>query len=211
MTIAEANSFGFDVRDTFYNVVTADASFSGYTFRKTRMLPVQRDLIPYLGIYIIDETMLPDGDANAGCIRFSHTVRIGFSVVLGNNDQVGLEKSLDAAYLRIMTLLYTSPVVMNVLTSANVEGVNIESITRGVRRHVFGSVGANNEYPFGELQYDVSVFYRTEWYPDITDMLDEIDVTVSLNNADTSTVQPVDIKYMLNQLREHAIVTKERK
>ena len=38
--------------------------------------------------------MLPDGDVNAGAIRFSHTLRIGFSVMIANNDQVVAE--LDA-------------------------------------------------------------------------------------------------------------------
>jgi hypothetical protein len=32
--------------------------------------------------------------------------------------------------------------------------------------------------------------------------LDEIDVTVSLNNADPTQIQPVTVKYMLQTLRE---------
>jgi hypothetical protein len=202
LSIIETQTQTLDIRDAMYNIVTADAFFSGYTFRKTKMLPVQSDLIPYLGVYIVDEVMVPDGDANAGCIRFNHTSRIGFSVVQANNNLVVLEQGIDAAYLKIMGLLWTDIKLMNVLHNNNPEGVGIESVVRGSRKHVFGSAGLNNETPFAELQYEVQCFTRSEWYPDITDMLNEIDVTVAVNNIDTDAVQPITVKYMLDVLRE---------
>jgi hypothetical protein len=203
LSIIETQSQTLDIRDAMYNIVTADAFFAGYTFRKTKMLPVQTDLIPYLGVYIVDETMVPDGDANAGCIRFNHTSRIGFSVVQANNNPVALEKGIDAAHLKIMSLLWTDIKLMNVLINNNPEGVGIEGVVRGSRRHIFGSTGLNNETPFAELQYEVQCFTRSEWYPDITDMLNEIDVTVAVNNVDVSgPVQPITVKYMLDVLRE---------
>jgi hypothetical protein len=203
--ITQNQTFAYDIRDAMYNVVTADPYFAGWTFRKTRMLPVQTDLVPFLGIYLVDETMIPDGDANAGYIRFSHTSRIGFSVVHANNDQTILEQKLDQGYLKIMSLLWTDIKLMNVLNNNNPENVGIESALRGSRRHIFGATGANNEFPFGELQYEVSLFSRSEWYPDIIDTLDEIDVTVAVNNVDTTQTQPVDIKYMFTALRQALI------
>jgi hypothetical protein len=199
--ITETNSFALDVRDAMYDILANDANFSDYTFRKTRMLPVQVALLPYLGVYIVDEMMVPDGDANAGCIRFNHTARIGFSLVHANNDQVSLERSIDATYLKIMSLLWTNAKLNNVLVNNNPEGMGFEGVVRGSRRHIFGSTGANNETPFAELQYEVSCFSRSEWYPDITDALNEIDVTVAVNNVDTTQVQPITIKYMLDVLR----------
>jgi hypothetical protein len=199
--ITETNSFALDVRDAMYDILANDANFSDYTFRKTRMLPVQVALLPYLGVYIVDEMMVPDGDANAGCIRFNHTARIGFSLVHANNDPVSLERSIDATYLRIMSLLWTNVELNNVLHNNNPEGMGFEGVVRGSRRHIFGSTGANNETPFAELQYEVSCFSRSEWYPDITDALNEIDVTVAVNNVDTTQVQPITIKYMLDVLR----------
>jgi hypothetical protein len=205
-TIIEKQSFAMDIRDAMFNVVTADPYFSGYTFRKTKMLPVQADLIPYLGVYILDEVMVPDGDANAGCIRFNHTSRIGFSVIQTGNNSILLEQGIDAAYLKIMALLWTDIKLMNVLVNNNPEGVGIESIPRGSRRHIFGSAGLNNETPFAELQYEVSCFSRSEWYPNITDMLDEIDVTTGVKAGDTQTEmdqrQQVSVKYMMQTLRE---------
>lgn len=208
MTISETQSFALNMRDAMYNIVKAASFFSGYTFRKTRMLPVQVDLIPYLGVYIADELMVPDGDANAGCVRFNHTSRIGFSIVQANNDPVALEQGLDAAFLKLMGTLWCDIKLMNVLKNNNPEGTGIESIVRGARRHIFGNAGVNNETPFGELQYEVNCFSRSEWYPDITDMLNEIDVTVAVNNKDVGwgggspAVLPISIKYMLQTLRE---------
>jgi len=191
-----------------YNILSASSYFSSYTIKKTKMVPVQVDLLPYLGVYFVDEIMVPDGDANAGCIRFSHTARIGFSIVQANNDQDALEKGIDAAFLQAMSLLWTDAHLNNVLNNKNPEGVGFEGIVRGARRHVFGSPSVNNETPFAEVQYEVSVFDRSEWYPDITDTLDEIDVTVAVNNEDVGwgtgspgAVQPITIQYMFNTLR----------
>lgn len=182
MSITETQSCAYDVRDTFFDAVSSDAFFVGYTARRNRMLSVQPDSLPYLGVYLVDEVMTPDGDANAGCIRFSHTARIGFSVVVQNNDQDLAAKTADEAFLRIMTVLYTSQSIMNVLHNNNAENVGIESITAGRRRHIYGAAGLNNETPFLELQYEASAFFRTEWYPDITDTLDEIDVTTRISD-----------------------------
>jgi hypothetical protein len=184
-TIVEKQTFAVDIRDAMYNVVTVNPFFSGYTFRKTKMRPVQANLLPFLGVYVVDEQMVPDGDANAGCIRFNHTSRIGFSVIQANNDSDVLEHGIDAAYQQIMSSLWTDAHLMNVLANSNPEGVGIESAIRGTRRHVFGNAGLNNETPIAELQYEVSCFCRSEWYPNITDNLDEIYISTGIKPGDT--------------------------
>lgn len=206
--ITETQSFALDMRDAMYNVVVADTYFNTFTKRKTRRMPIQGlDQIPFLGVYIVDETMLPDGDANIGCIRFSHTARIGFSVIHAGNEPVALEKQIDADYLRIMRLLWTDAKLMNVLHNTNPEGVGAESIVRGTRRHIFGATGANNETPFAELQYEVNCYSRSEWYPDITDMLEEIDITTGIKISETQAQrnerQQVTVKMMFEALREN--------
>jgi hypothetical protein len=183
--ITEKQSFAFDIRDTFYNVVTADAFFGGFVTKKNRMLPVQPDQLPYLGVYVAGETKTPDGDANAACVRFSHIARIIFSVITANNDRDVAETFSDQAYLKIEELLYTDLNVMNVLNGKNVEGVMIESIARATTRFIYGNAGQNNETPWIELQYEVQATFRTEWYPDITDTLDEMDVTTGVKANDT--------------------------
>jgi hypothetical protein len=193
MGITDTQSYSLVIRDVFYDALALrEPYFANYTKRKTKMLVVNPDLLPYLGVYIIDETMLPDGDANAGCIRFTHTLRIGFSVMIAMNDQVAAEQSIDAAFWRIMNRLWTDEYIMNLLDTynpsigvGNPDNTRIESLTRGMRRHVFGAASPNNETPVAELQYDVSCLYRTDWLPTITDDLEEIDITTGIKIGDT--------------------------
>ena len=100
---------------------------------------------------------------------------------------------LDAAYWRIMNRLWTDQYIMNLIDTtnphtgaSNPDNVRIEGITRGpppvrVRR----LPRSTNETPVGELQYDVSVFYRSIWSPVITDDLEEIDVRTGVKTGDT--------------------------
>jgi hypothetical protein len=156
------------------------------------MQAVQPQLLPYLGVYIIEEVMQPDGDPNAGCVTFSHTLVVGFSVMVANNDQVVAEQAIDAAYWRIMNRLWPDQYIMNALNThnpttgtGNPDNTRIESVTRGRRRHVFGTPGLNNETPIAEMQYDVSIFFRTNWPPIITDDLGEIDISTGVKSGDT--------------------------
>jgi hypothetical protein len=173
-TITATQSYSLIIRDVFFDVLAnREPFFDSYTKRKTRMLPAQANLIPYLGVYLMDETMTPDGDANAGPVRFSHSLRIGFSVIIANNDQDMAERTIDAAYWRIMNRLWKDHYVMNLVGTqnpwtgvSNPDNVRIESITRGVRKHNFGFAGTNSETPIAELQYDVTCFYRTIWDPE---------------------------------------------
>jgi hypothetical protein len=178
-------SDAFNIWQAFFDRASADAFFANYTIRPTTMLPVQANLLPYLGIYMGDEDMRPDGDANAGMIRFNHSGKIGFSIIIANNNRRQLLQQVDAAFWRIMGLLWTDQDLMNVLINSNPEGVGIESIPRGQRKFVWGSTGANNETPFCECRYDVTAFWRSEWWPPITDTLDEIDIKTGMKIGET--------------------------
>jgi hypothetical protein len=204
--ITEQQSCAYDIRDAFYNLLIADPFFAGFTWRKSKMLPAQQNLIPYLGVFLVDEAMTPDGDANAGCIRFIHSARIGFSVIVANSTPDAAEKKADQAFLKIMALAYCDLHLMNPLHNSNPEGVKIEGITRGGRRMVYGAPSTDNETPFVELQYEASCSYRSEWYPDIVDTLDEIDVTTGIKGTDTpaemANRQQVAIDYTFSQSRQ---------
>jgi hypothetical protein len=193
MGITDTQSYGLVIRDVFHDALALrEPFFANYTVRKTRMLQVQPELLPYLGVYIIEEQMLPDGDPNATQLRFSHTLRIGFSVMVAQNDPASAEVAIDAAYWRIMNRLWTDQYIMNLLDthnphdgSENPDNTRIESITRGLRRHVFGNAQLTNETPIAELQYDVSCFFRTIWWPDITHDLREMDLKTGVKIGDT--------------------------
>jgi hypothetical protein len=193
MTAAQ-QSYSFNIRDTFFAAVTRMPFFADYTKRKTKMIKVQPELLPFLAVYMLPETMTPDGDANAGFIRFIHALPIGFSVMIANNDEIVAEQTIDAAFWALMNGLWTDPYLNNTIDTlnrdtgiSNINNVVFESITRGVRRHVFGAATMNNETPLAELQYDVTVCYRSEWYPTITDDLLLVDVKTKMRPGDSQT------------------------
>jgi hypothetical protein len=76
--------------------------------------------------------------------------------------------------------------------------VEIESVTRGSRRHAFGNSGQNNETPFAELQMDLTIMFRTGFPPVITDTLDTVHVTVAYPwPFDPGANDPFTIQYDL--------------
>jgi len=185
MGITDTQSYSHVIRDAFFNALVADPFFAKYTYRKNKMLVARPEYLPYLGVYIIDETMTPDGDGNAGNIDFIHAERIGFSVIQGNNDQDALELGLDAAYWRIMNRLWTDGKLNNVFLSSLPDNTQFESVERGMRRYVWGNSTFNNETPVGEVQYDITVRHRTYWAPGPFEDLLTIDVQTGVKAGDT--------------------------
>jgi hypothetical protein len=198
-TITLTQSYSLVIRDIFFDAVSGVPFFANFTKRKSKMLQVQPQDLPYLGVYILDEQMTPDGDINAGEIRFTHTLRIGFSVIILNNDPVASEVKLDQAFWAIMQRLWPDQYIMNLLDTmayghpalmSNPDNVRVEGISRGVRRHVWGDTKLSNELPLAEMQYDVSCVYRTNWPPVITDNLNIIQVESEFGDP-PGTVQHV--------------------
>ncbi len=193
MGITDTQSYSLVIRDVFHDALARDPFFANYTKRKNKMLVVTQPVLPFLGVYIMDETMLPDGDLSAGFYDFIHTLRIGFSVMIAHNDQDAAESQIDAAFWRIMHVLWTDQYILNALDtynpalgSGNPDNTRIEGISRGVRRHVFGTAQFNNETPIAELQYDVSVQYRTMWYPTIVDDFNEVAIRTGIKIGETA-------------------------
>jgi hypothetical protein len=119
---------------------------------------------------------------------------------------VAAELQIDAAWWEIMNTLWPDQKIMNLITSSLPDNTIIEGVPRGVRRHVFGATALNNETPLAELQYDVSIFFRTGWPPVITDDLLTIDVMTGIKPGDTQTEmdqrQQVHVQYQFDQLRK---------
>jgi hypothetical protein len=192
VTVTDTQSYSLVIRDMLLAKLQASAFFQGFTVKKSRAFKVQQQQLPYLGSYIIDEQMVPDGDGNAGYIRFINTLRIGYSVIVVNNDPEACEAKLDQAFWSIMNTLWRDPYLMNLIDTevypggpSNPDNTRIESVSRGTRRHVYGATGLNNEQPIGELQYEASVIYRCGFEPIITDDLLQIGVRTGVKAGDT--------------------------
>lgn len=192
-------SYGLMIRDTLYAKTVTLPFFTGFKSRRCKQRPVVPEAIPYLGVYLISEQLSPDGDPNAGEVRFDNVLTIGFSVVIQDNDPVQSELKLDEAFWAIMNGLWRDQYIMNMIdTRAPVgvvtlpPGLFIEGIRGGRRRHIWGNAGLNNEMPIAEMSYEANVLYSATFPPIITDDLLRIHVeTVPL--AGDNTVPGADV------------------
>jgi hypothetical protein len=191
--ITDTQSYSLVIRDMLLAKLATVPFFATFTMRKTnKALQVQPYQLPYLGLYIMGEDMTPDGDANAGEIRFIHNLKLGFSVMILNNDPEACEAMMDRCFWEINNNLWRDPNLMNFIDTrsypggvGNPDNVRIEAVTKGSRRHVFGNPTLTNETPLGELQYEISIMYRTDWPPIIDDDLLEIGVRTGVKAGDT--------------------------
>lgn len=143
--------------------------FQGFYFTSNKSLQIQPQNIPFCGVYLIEETSVPDGESNVAEVRFRSSVRIGFSVIIQNNDAAKAEVILDRAYQAIARGLFghRSPHVY--------PNVKVQAFSNGLRQHVFGSVGLDNEMPIAELRYELICDLGAITYePFVPDMLDVI-------------------------------------
>jgi hypothetical protein len=143
------------VRDHLLELLQGLAFFTGHGFHfyTNKAVQVQPENIPFAAVYFIEETNLPDGDANVGDVRFRCSARYGFSVIVQNNDATVAEIKLDEAMAALNTL-FKDPRLYNWDGSAGL--AKIQAFTRTARTHQFGNIGADNEIPVAELRFDLT-------------------------------------------------------
>jgi hypothetical protein len=188
--ITQTQSYTWVLRETF--VATLQPFFAGWTIRRTNQDTILQEHLPVLGVYILGERMTPDGDWDAGEVRFIHDFQIGFSIMIANNDTDLVEQKLDAYWWTLMNGLWRNVSLMNLINSQNADNTRTEGVILGNRRFVYGTVGKNNETPVGEIQYEATCKYRTEFGAIITDTLDKVVISVvPVGVAPTVTQVPI--------------------
>jgi hypothetical protein len=190
MSISDTQSYSAIIRDALYAKAVTLPFFAGFTSRRCRQLQIQPQFIPYLGVYIVEEAMAPDGEYQTSMIRFIHSLCIGFSVIINNNDQVEGELKIDEAFWALMNGIWRDPKLTNFWFSSLPDNVTFRGVEKGTRRHNFGTSGTN-ETPFAELQYDAWVVYGAEYGPIITDDLLRMHVEIVPVEGDEA-VPPAD-------------------
>jgi hypothetical protein len=73
-------------------------------------------------------------------------------------------------------------------------------VTRGSRKHLWGSAGSNQETDTAELQYEATITYRAEYGVPVTDDLNTINVTTNFpsdHSGDPADVEQVEVVYDL--------------
>lgn len=150
-----------------YNAGSNPLGFKKYS--KTRAFQIQPESIPLLAVYLMNELLLPEGDANHSEPRFHMSARYGFSVVVQNNDPEIGEEKLDQAYLAIQSL-FNDPTLFDSAANPRIQG-----LTRGERVHNYGGVGLNNEIPTAELRFQLTCDLGWDyWPPQVDDWLQAV-------------------------------------
>jgi hypothetical protein len=202
--ITDTQSYGWVILNAIYDKLVASNFFQNWTLKRlVRALPIEGGIqIPFLGIYWMEEALGPLGDINAGEIRFTDTVRIGFQIVMKNNDPVALQTNLDQAYWFIMNYVLRDPDFTNLFESSMVDNTRINGISRGLVRTRWGLTGSKNETPVGELQMDLSIVFGTEWAPGPFPDLERITVQTGFPQGgspeEVNMVQQVTMVYDFN-------------
>lgn len=178
-------------RDGIMDRIKSMSFFSGFTFKRSHAFSIQPNLMPYACVYLLGEDLTPDGDADAGEPRFRSIARIGFSIIILNNDPDAAEDRMDDAYQAIFTGLLTDP------TLYNNSRFKIQGFARGNRSHYYGT--ASNETPYAELRAELHCDLGTiDFEPRIEDMLETIHVETVHPPGDTQN-QHVFSVYDLDQ------------
>lgn len=180
--LTDTQSYSWIMFDWIFRELKSDAFFANFAvIRSNRALPVeawsQAPQLPYLGVYLGDERRLPDGDANAGALRFIHNVPISFQIILRNNDPQVMLRDLDRTSWAIERKLWRSDDFTNRFDTKLAGHTAFEGIIAGQIRDRWGLTGSKNETPIGERQLDFTFMFGSNWGPYGFPDLKRIDVT----------------------------------
>jgi len=190
--ISDTQSYEFLLLNGVYDRLATSPFFSGFLAKRiSDALPIEAGFqIPFLGVFQGDTRMVPDGGGNQGCLGFTNNFNIGIQIVIQNNDPVGLRQKLDEAYWYVMNRLWRDDSFTNMLRTTMDDGTRFESVPN-IRRHKpkWGTTGAKNETPVGIQQIDITLFFRTFFYPTEFPDLERITVKTSWPTGSTPEEQ----------------------
>src|SRR5262245_34332720 len=140
--LSDTQSYSYIIQNAIFSRISASSFFTGFVCKRiSTALQVEHDLqIPFVGVFRGEENMSPDGDLNAGDIRFIHQIPIGIQVIVKNNDPVAMLAKLDQASWFVLHQLlrdqkFTNRWMTNLPDSVSFEGiarVNIKTDTWGL-------------------------------------------------------------------------------
>jgi len=194
-------SFSFYIRDGFLARLQNVPMFGSVKkWARTKFFIRQHDVFPFVGVYLINDTMAADGDPNHGAPHYLDALKLGFSVVIADNNPDVLDRNLDQAYWAIMNLLTYERWHKFDPPTPGAPEIRIEAMTRGFRENWYGNSALSNDSPIGELRLDLTFTYRVILKPVIPDDLKTIHETVTLSwPYDPNEREDVVVQYDFDQ------------
>jgi hypothetical protein len=201
--VSDTQSYSWIVLNAVFDRLSASSFFSGFTTRRiSSALPIEAGIqIPFLGVFLGQEQFDPDGDPNAGDIRFINRVPIGIQIVVKNNDPTAMLQTLDKASWFVLNQLLRDNSFTNRLKTSLPDNVTIEGVPSiRFRPDVWGLTGSKNETPVGERVFWFTFQFRTWFAPTDFPDLERITITAfpELPPADLNEVQSVTVVYEFN-------------
>lgn len=200
--LSDRQSYSWIILNAIFERIAQTSFFLPFLCKRiNRALPIEAGnsvQIPFLGVYLLEESMAPDGDANAGEIKFIHTVPIGFQIIMKNNDYNVLLQMLDQATWFIMNQLLRDDTFTNRWQTNLPDNTQFEGVARGRIRERWGTTAQTNETPVGERQLELVFTFRTNWYPTDFPDLERITIRGAPEGSPTEEIQKVVMVYEFN-------------
>lgn len=205
--ITDIQSYSWIILNWIFQTLSADPYFENFVVKRaSTALPVEAwSQVPFLGVYLADESQTPDGAFNMGDIRFSHHVPIGFQYILCNNDPDMLVRDLDRTYWRIYKNLLRSDDFTNRFKTKLPGQTGFNGIERARRMAPrWGLAGSRNETPIGDQRHEWTFQFVTDWAPYGFANLDEMWVKTGLPGPgstpeEQAAIEQVTVKYEFSQ------------
>lgn len=197
--VSDHQSYSWIILNAIFDRISQSSFFTGFVAKRiSAALPIEAGLhVPFVGVFLCEEVMTPDGDLNAGDIRFVNRFEIGIQIVVKNNDPVAMLTKLDQASWFVLNQLLRDNTLMNRILTTLPDNVTLEGVPRiRFRPDVWGLTGSRNETPLGERIFWIQYQLRTEWYPTEFPDLQRITVTTEFPvGADATQVKQVKVVY----------------
>jgi hypothetical protein len=203
--VSDTHSYEWILLNAIYERLSQSTFFSGFTVKRiSDALPIEGGYqIPFLGVFQGETKLGPEGGGNQGELRFTNNFVIGIQIVVQDNDPVKMRDTLDEAYWFVMNRLWRDDSFTNLLTTTMPDNTRFEAVPT-IRRHKprWGKNASANETPVGIQQIDITLFFRTDFYPTEFQDLERITVTTAFPPGSTpeeqQKIQQVKIVYQFN-------------
>jgi hypothetical protein len=165
------HSFSYYLKLAWLNRLKLIPPFNGCArYSRSKMLTIQAEHIPYLGVYLVEESFEYIGDADHGEPRWYAITTLGFSYIVQNNEPDAAEDILDSAHWQLMRMFHDPRWQYFIGETANAP-YKVESVPGGSHHREYGTLMNNtNATPYAEMRMELQFKHGFDFEPIISDV-----------------------------------------